>query len=377
MIPSQRHLFDLPREIAYLNCAYMSPLMRAVVAAGEAAVARKARPWEITPAHFFEGPERARRLFARLMGVDPEGVALVPSAGYGLALAAANLPLGPDRRIVLPADQFPSNVYAWRMRAAETGAEIVTVEGGEDGDLTAALIEAIDARTAVVACAQCRWTDGALVDLERVGRAARSVGAALVLDLTQSAGALPIDLDAVAPDFVVAACYKWLLGPYTTGFLYAAPHRREGRPLEHGYLARAGSEDFARLIDYRDEYQPGARRYDMGQAPNFALLPMTCAALEHLLDWGVTAIQATLAAATAVIAERAAPLGLTASDPALRAGHFLGLRFPGAPPPGLTDRLAAAGVHVSLRGNSLRVTPHLYNDAEDIDRLIAALDAAL
>ncbi len=376
MIPSQRHLFDLPREIAYFNCAYMSPLMRSVVAAGEKAVGRKARPWEIAPAHFFDGPERARTLFARLIGADPEGVALTPSAGYGLALAAANLPLGPGRRVVVPADQFPSNVYPWRMRAAETGGEVVTVGGGES-DLTAALIAAIDARTAIVACAQCRWTDGALIDLARVGRAAREVGAALVLDLTQSAGALPIDLEAVAPDFLAAACYKWLLGPYSTGFLYAAPHRREGRPLEHGYLARAGSEDFSRLVDYRSDYQPGARRYDMGQAPNFALLPMVCTALEQLLDWGVPQIQATLTGKTEAIATRAARLGLTASDASLRAGHFLGLGFGGKPPAGLPERLAAEGVHVSLRGDTLRVTPHLYNDAEDVDRLFAALEASL
>jgi len=198
-----------------------------------------------------------------------------------------------------------------------------------------------------------------------------------VLDLTQSAGALPVDVGEVRPDFLAAAAYKWLLGPYSTGFLYVAPHHRDGRPLEEHWLGRAGSEDFARLVDYRDAYQPGARRFDMGEAPNFALLPMVASALERLLAWDVATIQATLAARTAGIAARAAALGLAASDPALRAGHFLGLRFPEGPPSGLPDRLAAAGVHVSLRGDSLRVTPHLYNDAEDEDRLIEALAAAL
>lgn len=377
MIPSQRHLFDLPREVAYFNCAYMSPLMRGVVVEGQAAVARKARPWEIAPADFFAGPERARALFARLIGGEPDGVALVPSAGYGLAVAAANLELGPGRRVLVAAEQFPSNVYPWQARAAETGAEVVTVADRPDGDLTAAFLAAIDARTAVVACGHCRWTDGALLDLGRVGRAARDVGAALVLDLTQSAGALPFAIGDVQPDFVVAAAYKWLLGPYATGFLYAAPHRRDGRPLEQGWMARAGSEDFARLIDYQAGYQRGARRYDMGEAPNFGLLPMTCAAIEQLLAWGVDEIQATLRAKTEAIAARAAPLGLRASDPTLRAGHFLGLSFKDAAPPGLPERLAAAGVHISQRGRSLRVTPHLYNDAEDEDRLIAALEASL
>jgi selenocysteine lyase/cysteine desulfurase len=183
-------------------------------------------------------------------------VALVPAASYGLAAAAANLPLGSGRTVVLAADQFPSNVHVWRVRAAEVGARIVAAAPGPEGDLTAAILASIGPETAVVACAHCRWTDGALVDLVQVAEAARAVGAALVLDLTQSAGALPFDLAAVRPDFLTTACYKWLLGPYSTGFLYVAPHRRDGHPLEEHWLGREGSEDFARLIDYRDAYQP-------------------------------------------------------------------------------------------------------------------------
>jgi selenocysteine lyase/cysteine desulfurase len=377
MIPSQRHLFDIPRDVAYLNCAYMSPLMRHVVEIGRQAVARKAHPWTIRPADFFSGPETARSLFARLIGADADGVALVPSAGYGIAVAARNLTARPGQTIVLLADQFPANVYAWRALAKATGAPIVTVRRGPDGDLSAALLAAIDERTAVVACPHCRWTDGALIDLVAVGRAARAVGAALVLDLTQSAGALPIDVAEVRPDFLTAATYKWLLGPYAMGFLYAAPHRRHGMPLEQGWMNRAGAEDFARLVDCQDAYRPGARRYDMGEAPNFGLLPMTVAALEQLLAWGVADIQATLAARTAGIATRAAALGLTSTPAPLRAGHFLGLGFPDGLPPGLPDRLAAENVHVSVRGASLRVTPHLWNDDEDVDRLFAALEATL
>jgi kynureninase len=150
MIPSQRHLFDIPREIAYLNCAYMSPLMTRLVEIGHDAVARKARPWQIRPPDFFSGPELARTRFAELIGADPDGIALVPAASYGLATAAANLPLGPGQRILLVEDQFPSNVHCWHARAAEAGAEIGVVRPGPDGDLNAALLGAIDARTAIV-----------------------------------------------------------------------------------------------------------------------------------------------------------------------------------------------------------------------------------
>ena len=136
-------------------------------------------------------------------------------------------------------------------------------------------------------------------------------------------------------------------------------------------------EDFARLVDYRMEFQAGARRFDVGEGANFALLPMAVAALEQLLDWGPENVQATLSAMTGEIAARAARLGLTASDPALRAGHFLGLRFPAGVPDGLTERLAAEQVYVSVRGDSMRVTPHLYNDDRDIERLMQVLEAVL
>jgi selenocysteine lyase/cysteine desulfurase len=373
MIPCQRDLFDMPREVAYLNCAYMSPLLTRAVEAGQAALALKARPWGIRPPDFFSGPDRARSAFARVLGCDPAGVALVPAASYGLATAAANIALRAGDRILVLRDQFPSNVYTWQRSAVETGAEVLAIDTPEDGDLTSALIAAIDERTAVVACPHCRWTDGALIDLSAVAEAARAAGAALVLDLTQSAGALPLDIVRVDPDFVVAAAYKWLLGPYATGFLYVAERWRDGRPIEEHWMARAGAEDFSRLVDYQDAYRPGAARFDVGEAANFALLPAAVVALDQIAAWGVPAIAETLAARTRAIAARAEPLGLRASDPRLRAGHFLGLRLPDSAPPDLVARLAAEDVHVSVRGRSLRVTPHLYNDDADTDRLIDAL----
>ena len=377
MIPSQRHLFDIPREVAYLNCAYMSPLTHSAVEAGRNAIAGKARPWNTSPADFITGPDHARNLFARLIGADADGVALAPSASYGIAVAAANLAPEPGQNILILEDQFPANVYSWRNLAAETGAQVRTVAQGDHPDLTSALLAAIDDATAIVACAHCRWTDGALIDLEAAGQAACAAGAALVLDVTQSAGVLPLDVARIDPDFLVAATYKWLMGPYAMGFLYVAPRHRQGRPLEQTWLGRKGSENFSRLVDYQDAYQPGARRFDMGEVANFQLLPVVSAALQQLLEWGVPEIQATLREKTQDIAARAAALGLSASDPQTRAGHFLGLGFPGPVPAGLPEQLAQANVHVSLRGRSLRITPHLYNDDEDADRLLAALESAL
>ena len=378
LIPSQRHLFDVPDEVAYLNCAYMGPLMHSVVEAGDRGIRAKARPWGISAEDFFADGERARALFARIIGADAEGVALVPSASYGLSCAARNAEVSRGDRLVVLAEQFPSNVYAWREAAHTRGAALVTVARPADDDWSRAVLAAIDERTAVVALPHCHWTDGGRLDLVRIGARCREAGALLVLDLTQSAGALRFDAAAIRPDYVVCAGYKWLLGPYSLGFLWAAPEHRDGKPIEYNWIGRAGAEDFAGLVDYRDEYQPGARRFDVGERSNFILVPMLNAALEQILEWGVGAIEATLAARTADVAARAARLGLGSAPAELRAGHFLGLRFPdGALPDGLPAALAAERVHVSVRGASMRVTPHLYNTDEDVDRLFAALTRTL
>lgn len=382
-LPSQRHLFDIPRDVAWLNCAYMSPLMNAAVAAGESGIRRKARPWSITPPDFFGEPEETRALFGRIVGCAGDDVSIVPSASYGIAVAAANVPVAAGQEIVVLEDQFPSNVYVWRRKAEEAGARLRTVAraeaAGPNGvlDWTSALLEAIGEATAAVAVPNCLWTDGSLVDLATVGKAARRHGAALVLDLTQSAGVMPFDVEAVQPDFAVAATYKWLLGPYSLGFLYAAPRRQAGRPIEESWITRAGSEDFARLVDYQDAYEPGARRYDMGERSNFHLMPIAAAALRQILDWGVGRIAATLAARSRDIVARATGLGFTTPPEEFRAPHFLGLRHAGGIPSTLLPALRERGVHVSVRGDSIRVTPHVYNDDEDVERLFEGLEAAL
>ena len=380
LLPNQRALFDIPEDVAYLNCAYQSPLMKPVVEAGEKAVRMKQHPWQTTSPDFFSLPDRGRELFARIIGADSDGIAVIPAISYGMAIAALNIEMSEGQEILVLEDQFPSNVYPWREKARESSGRMVTVPRPRSlaGELTPAewtpsIIEAIGPQTAIVALPHCHWTDGTLIDLVAVGEAARSAGAALVLDVAQSLGALPIDVKAIQPDYLVSVTYKWLMGPYSLGFLYVAPHRRDGRPVEHSWAGRKGAENFARLVDYQDEWAPGVQRMDMGEKSQFHLMPMAIAAMEQLLDWGIENIAATLSAKTRNIADRAATLGLTSVPAEQRAGHFLGLRFPGGVPDQLLERLFEQKIFVSVRGDSMRVTPHLYNTEHDVDRLIAAL----
>ncbi|WP_288902600.1 aminotransferase class V-fold PLP-dependent enzyme [uncultured Sneathiella sp.] len=373
MIPSQRHLFDIPDDIAYFNCAYMGPLTKTARAAGHGGIDRKSLPWTVAPSDFFTESEQARGLFATLVGTAADNIAIIPSASYGLAIAARNIPLEKGDKILLLEDQFPSNVYCWQQRARETGAEIVTLKSPADHDWTNVVLAAIDEKVAVAALPHNHWTDGALLDLKKIDAALRAKGAKLVLDVTQSLGALPFAIEEVKPDFLIAAAYKWLLGPYSLGFMYVAPTHQDGVPIEYNWLNRKGSEDFAGLVEYVDTYQQGARRFDMGERANFALMPIAVAALEQLLDWGITDIQETLTQKTRDIAARCADLGLTSLPDDIRAGHFLGLRRDGGLPKDILERLRTEDIHVSVRGSSMRITPHLFNNEADSDKLLAAL----
>ncbi len=276
-LPSQRHLFDIPDDVAYLNCAYMSPLMTKVRDATVEGLDRKRRPWEIKARDFYEGSDRLRSAFAELIHAKPDDIAIIPAASYGVTTSAVNLPLSRGQGVLVVEDQFPSNVYPWRERAREREATVVTIPRPADFDWTRAVLEAIDEkknRISIVALPQCHWTDGGLFDLAAIGAACRERGIFLSLDVTQSAGAFPIDVRRIQPDFLTAATYKWLMGTYSLGLLYVSERwQREGRPIEQNWIHRKDSENFARLVDYQDEFDAGARRFDVGERSNFALVP--------------------------------------------------------------------------------------------------------
>jgi len=219
------------------------------------------------------------------------------------------------------------------------------------------------------------WTDGGALDLAAIAAKARAAGAALVVDASQAVGAMPLDLDAIRPDYLVTVGYKWLLGPFALGYLYVAERHREGVPLEENWISRLGSEDFSALVDYQDRYQPGARRFDVGQRTHFETTPMAVAALRQLLDWGVPRISATLGQVNGRIQRQVEALGLplTSSD---RVPHILGIGLPDQARAAVARALTAAGVYTGVRGSSLRVAPHLWTTDQDVERLVDALTKA-
>jgi len=373
MIANQRALFSIPDNITYLNCAYTSPLMKTAEIIGKNAISAKAYPWNITPADFFKTMETIRGMFAQLIHTSGENIAIIPAASYGIALAAKNLPVSPGQEIVVLEDQFPSNIYSWKRLANEKKGQIQTVKRPLDYDWTSAVLKAINTKTAIVAVPNCHWTDGTLLDLVQIGTACRDYGAALVIDGTQSIGAMPFSIKEIRPDFVVTAAHKWLLGPYSLGFCYIAPEWQNGIPLEENWLNREASEDFSRLVDYRDEYQPGARRFDVGGASNFFLSPIAEAALRQLLDWGIDKIAKTIRLKTDQIAQEADSRGFKVPPELMRSPHLIGITLTGGIPGNLIKTLSSENIFVSIRGQSIRIAPHLYNTDMDLTRLFNVL----
>ena len=266
-----------------------------------------------------------------------------------------------------------------RNPAAERKAELVTVRPpagpGRGEGWNRAVLEAIDARTALLALPHVHWADGTVFDLVRIAARARDVGAALVVDGTQSVGAFPFPYHEIRPDALVCAGYKWLMGPYSTGVAVYGERFDGGVPLEENWIARLNSENFAGLVDYEPEYAPGVLRYDVGERSNFILMPMLLAALRLVRSWGVDQIQSTVRALSDPIVERARELGYGVEDREYRAGHLFGIRTPkGIDLDALRSTLAERRISVSVRGDAIRVAPHVYNGAQDAEALVRALE---
>ncbi len=376
MPSSLRAAFDIPEDVTYINCAYLSPLLNSVVAVGRDSVGRKAHPWEILHKDFFEEVEALRAVFAGLIGAMADDIAIVPSTAYGIATAASNVELAPGDNIVLPGAEHASTYHKWRVRAAESGAELRTTVVAADGDWADAIIASIDAFTRVVSVPNVHWSDGRVFDLERIGDAARAVGALFVVDGTQSVGALPLSVAALRPDYMTCSAYKWLLCPYGFAFLYVAPAHQDGTPFEEHYFHRADAGGHEGRLEHILDYDSGARRFDMGERANFITGPMSLVALRQLAEWTVAGIEARIAPLSEAIVDGARRFGYHAHPQGRRVPHLFGLRREGGLPPALGRALADAKVFVSLRGDAIRVSPHVYNEESDVDRFLAALKAA-
>ncbi|RYC70414.1 aminotransferase class V-fold PLP-dependent enzyme [Spirosoma sordidisoli] len=391
----QKHLFRLPNNIHYLNCATRSPFSLRVEQAGHDALTQQANPFGLHPDDFFSGAVRVRALFSALINnPDPDRIAVIPSVSYGMGVVARNLSRKPGlqagQRIVLIGDEFPSDVYAWDRVSKELGLSIDVVSmpsRSEDASQPLGerwnerLLNAIGPDTALVVVPPVHWMYGTRFDLEAIGERARSVGAWLAVDGTQSVGALQFDLQAVQPDALICVGYKWLMGPYSLGLAYYGPAFDDGIPLEEGWANRLDSNQFHRLTEYQPAYRPKAYRYNVGESTHFIQMPMLEAALTQLNDWKPERIQAY----TSMLLANAWPILETLGcrvEPVNgargRSHHLVGVWLPEqADPMAVSQALQARNVSVSARARVLRIAPHVYNTPDDVTVLTDVLQEVL
>ncbi len=361
-------------DVIFLNAAGQGPLPRVSVRAVQAALEWKKYPHRLSDETYFELPDRVRALVARLIGGQPEEVALTTGASGGLAAVAAGIGWKPEDEVLIGEVEFPAHFATWMPldAAGRLRVEVVSPRGrflsADD------FLARIGPRTRLVSTSLVRFDDGTRLDAARLAQACHSVGAYLLLDVSQCAGAMPLDVRSLGCDFLVSAGYKWLLSPYGTGFFWARRDLIEQMRVGPFYwMALEGAREFHSLPLRSWKLARGARRWDSPETASFFNLAAMEASLEFLLRAGMETIWEHNRRLIAEMVER-----LPLDRCVLASPHDADERGPYAciaarsseKTAALYEKLRAANVIVSLRENALRIAPHLYNTERDIDRLL-------
>ena len=380
MIGNAKQQFFLPEDVVYLNGAYWSPQLKSVEEAGIKALRRKNKPYEVSADDFFNDREKLRSLFARLIHApDPDRIAIIPSVSYGIANAVKNINTQPGQEIVLIEEQFPSNYYSWKRMAGERDLKLRLIKPPDNFNERAVhwnknLLDAINEKTAVVAIPHFHWADGTRFDLEAVRERCDMYNALMIIDGTQSIGAYPFSVTEYRPDALICGGYKWLLGPYSLGVAYYGPYFDGGVPIEENWINRLNSWDFTNLTTYKEEFEPMAARYSVGESSNFILVPMLIKAIEQLLEWGPENIQEYCQSLVEGPVQQIREKGHWVELAEWRAAHLFGIYLHAPEKMDLIKKaLLQNRIFVSYRGKAIRISPNVYNTPRDLQKLLSHL----
>jgi cysteine desulfurase / selenocysteine lyase len=366
-------------DATYLNLASQSPMPKVSIRAVQAALEAKKNPHHKADSTFFEVPNRIRASIAKLIGAKPEEIAVTSGASVGVAAVAYALTWKPGDEVITAKGEFPVQCTTWKPMEEREGLKLKIVSPRERFITADDLIAALTPRTRVVSVSMVRYDDGSLLDVARVAEACHKQGAFLLLDASQSCGAIPMDVNQLGADFIVSAGYKWLLSPFGTGFFWVkSEHLAMVRPVPYYWMAVAGADNFSALNFDDPKPAPSAKRWDSAEWAsyfNFNLAAMDVS-VDFVARMGPELVAAHNRKLIELMFDRlpkdrfvpASPL-----DPARRGPYGC---FAARSPEKTAEhyqRLRKENVVVSLREGNIRVSPHLYNTERDIDRLISVV----
>lgn len=359
--------------LTYLNCAYQGAFPKVTAERVHHAVELKAQPHRLSAPEYFGLPDRVRAGIARLVGADPAEVAIATSATQGIGIVAAGLPLGPGDEVVVRESNFPSNLFTW-INLQRKGVTVKVVRSASDASSFDDVAAALTARTRVLALDWVSFSTGYRIDLAAFGALIHHRGGIFVVDGTQGVGANELDLHALPVDAMAVAAYKWVLGPYGTGFAYIAKNLLSKLDLPVvNWHSVVGAHDFDSLPKDKFRLIPEARVFDSGETGNFINLHGLERSLEYVGEVTPATVHGHCRKLLRRLEEGLRARSYLVSDAALPGHESTILCFRAATPEATADlhkKLTANNISVSLRHGYIRVSPYLYNDEADIDHLL-------
>ncbi len=372
---SQKHLFSLDPDVHYLNCATKAPLLKSSEQAAIQALVRERNPQNLSADDFFRDVAVVKSLFGKLVGCGWDEAAFIPAVSYGFSSIVPNIVPKTSGHAITVKDEFPSGVFALQRWCREHDQQLLTIDpdfthDDPGRDWNERLIGAINDHTTMVLISAVHWMNGTRYNLREIGACCHEVGAKLLVDGTQTIGALPFNVKEYNVDVLVCAAYKCMFGPYSTGFMYVSEDFYHGKPMEESWMNRLHATDFSGLTRYEENYQPKAARYNMGESSHFILIPMLNAALEQLMIWGPDNIQEYCKGLISPLLDY---LGEEKKESV--AAHLYGVKLPDdVIHHQLMDNLRKHKVSISVRGEFLRVSTNVFNEEADIAALIQSID---
>ena len=372
MIKCQKHLFNLDHNEYYLNCAYKSPLLKKGELLANNAIKRERTPSYLKPNNYFEISEKIRIEFSKIIKSHKHEVAIMPSSSYGFANVFNNINSNGNKAIVVE-NEFPSGYFSVKKWCSENNIQLEIIERKKLSakDWNKKIINSIDSNTSVVLISSIHWMNGTKFDLKEIGKKCKVNGTYFIVDGTQSVGAMSIDVKDFNIDALICAGYKWLFGPYSMALGYFSSKFSDGIPIEESWMNRTNAQEFSNLTEYDSKYKPMAGRYNVGETTNFILSPIMLNGLNQINKWGINNIESYCKKLSEIVISELSPLGIAFENEDYFTSHLFSL--------GLPDYLnlltfkkilEEKKIRVSVRGSNLRVSINVFNDENDINKLV-------